>query len=144
MRWYRHPTDTDRRRRLLALSRFDATPCEMVIELNDDGTDYISRGSFASEEFAALWRLLEGLLRQADRELSRDEILAGWPAEDRPDAVALYRWLRRAVEHGLLRQDGPGKSKNPFRYWLPESEKRWHRDPIAPIRMPELFPLLRR
>jgi AAA domain-containing protein len=139
MRWYRHPTDTDRRRRLLALSRFDDTPREMVIELNADGTDYVSRGSFASEEFAAHWRLLEGLLRQADRKLSRDEILAGWLAEDRPDAVTLYRWLRRAVEHGLLRQDGLGKSKNPFRYWLPESEERWRRDPIALIRMPELF-----
>jgi hypothetical protein len=43
------------------------------------------------------------------------------------------------VERGLLRQDGLGKSKDPFRYWLPESEKRWRKDPVALIRMPELF-----
>ena len=127
------------RRRLLALSRFDETPREQVIELNADGTDYLSRGSRADAEFAAHWCLLEVLLLQADRKLSRDEILAGWPAEDRPDAVTLYRWLRRAVEEGFLRQDGLGKSKNPFRYWLPASEERWRQDPIALIRMPELI-----
>ena len=71
--------------------------------------------------------------------MSRDEILAGWLAEERPDAVTLYRWLRRAVESGRLRQDGLGKCKDPFRYWLPESEDRWRRDPVALIRMPELF-----
>lgn len=139
MRWYRHVADDDRRRRLLALSRFDETPHEMVIELNADGTDYLSRGSFANEEFAEHWALLEGLLRQADRKLSRDEILAGWPTEDRPDAITLYRRLRRAVEEGLLRQDGLGKSKNPFRYWLPESEERWRKNPVSLILMPELF-----
>ena len=139
MRWYRRPPAADRRRRLLALSRFDETPRELVIELNTDGTDYLSRGSFADEEFTTHWRLLEGLLGPAERKLSRDEILAGWPAEDRPDAITLYRWLRRAVEEGLLRQDGLGKSKNPFRYWLPASEERWRRDPVALILMPELI-----
>jgi hypothetical protein len=139
MRWYRRSTDSDRRRRLIALSRFDATPRELVIELNTDGTDYVARGSFADEEFAAHWRVLEELLREAPRKLSRDEILLGWPTEDRPDPATLYRWLRRAVEQGLLRQDGHGKCKLPFRYWLPESEARWRKDPLSLITMPELF-----
>lgn len=34
LRWYRRPAEADRRRRLLALSRFDDTPRELVIELN--------------------------------------------------------------------------------------------------------------
>ena len=139
MRWYRRPTDSDRRRRLLALSRFDDTPRELVIELNADGTDYIARGNFADEEFAAHWRVLEGLLREAPRKLARDEILLGWPAEDRPDPATLYRWLRRAVGQGLVRQDGHGKCKLPFRYWLPESEARWRKDPLSLITMPELY-----
>jgi hypothetical protein len=141
MRWYRRPTDADRRRRLLGLSRYDETPRELVIELNAEGTDYLARGSLADEEFATHWRLLEDLLRQADTKLSRDEILVSWPGEERPDAVSLYRWLRRAVEQGLLRQDGLGKCKNPFRYWLPESEARWRKDPLSIFRMPELFGL---
>jgi hypothetical protein len=80
MRWDRRPTDADRRRRLLGLSRYDETPRELVIELNAAGTDYLARASLADEEFASHWRLLEGLLRQADTKLSRDEILASWPA----------------------------------------------------------------
>jgi hypothetical protein len=139
MRGFRRPTDEDRRRRLLALSRFDETPRELVIELNAEGPDYVARGNFADEEFAAHWRLIEDLLRQAECKLSRDDILAAWPAEERPDAITLYRWLRRAVEQGLLRQDGLGKCKSPFRYWLPASEERWREDPLALIRMPELF-----
>jgi hypothetical protein len=71
MRWYRRPTDADRRRRLLGLSRFDETPRELVIELNAEGTDYLARGTLADEEFAAHWRLLEGLLRQGVPGLSR-------------------------------------------------------------------------
>jgi hypothetical protein len=141
MRWYRRPTDADRRRRLLGLSRYDETPRELVIELNAEGTDYLARGNIADEEFATHWRLLEGLLRQADTKLSRDEILASWPGEERPGAVSLYRWLQRAVEQGLLRQDGLGKRKNPFRYWLPDSEARWRKDPLSILRMPELFGL---
>ena len=41
MRCYRRPTDDDRRRRIFALSRFNETPRELVIELTADGTDYV-------------------------------------------------------------------------------------------------------
>lgn len=139
MRWYRRAAESDRRRRLLALSRFDDTPRQLVVELNAEGTDYLSHGNFTDVEFADHWRSLETLLRQASYKLNRAEILAGWPAEERPDAITVYRWLRRAVELGLVRQDGLGQRQHPFRYWLPESEERWRKDPIALIRMPELI-----
>ena len=51
----------------------------------------------------------------------------------------MYRWLRRAVEKGLLRQDGRGHHHQPFRYWLAENEQRWRLDPLALIHMPELI-----
>jgi hypothetical protein len=94
MRCYRRPTDNDRRR-LFALSRFDETPRELVIELTADGTDYAPRGRFAEEEFAAHWLVLESLFRQADRKLSRGDLLAGWPTEQRPDPSTLYRRMSR-------------------------------------------------
>lgn len=139
MRWHRRALDTDRRRRLLALSRFEATPKQRVIELNAEGTDYVCLGDLAEVEFADHWRLLQSLLSQAARKLNRSEILAGWPAEARPDATTVYRWLRRAVELGLVRQDGLGQHHHPFRYWLPESEDRWRNDPFSLILMPELI-----
>lgn len=139
MRWYSRAVESDRRRRLLALSRFDDTPRQLVVELNDEGTDYLAHGSFADEEFVSQWQLVENLLRFAPCKFTRAEILSHWPSPQRPDAATLYRWLRRAVEMGLLRQDGLGQQRHPFRYWLPESEERWRKDPLALIRMPELF-----
>jgi hypothetical protein len=93
----------------------------------------------SSETWLLHWRVLEALFRRADHKLSRADLFDGWPAEERPDSATLYRWLRRAVEQGLLRQDGLGKCKEPFRYWLPESEARWRENPLARILMPELF-----
>jgi hypothetical protein len=141
LRWYRGAAEEDRRRRLVALSRFDETPRQLVIELNAEGTDYLAHGTFADEEFASHWQVVLDLLRVAPRKLTRAEMLEEWPGEARPDAATLYRWLQRAVAAGQLLQDGRGTKCHPFRYWLAENEERWRKDPLAPIHMPELFGL---
>ena len=82
---------------------------------------------------------MEALLRPASRKLTRAEILALWPEDERPDPITLFRWLRRAVALGLLRQDGEGQHPRPLRYWLAANEERWRQDPMARIHMPELF-----
>jgi AAA domain len=137
MRWYRRAGEADRRRRLVALSRFDETPRQLVVELNAEGTDYLSHGDFAAAEFASHWGELQELLRPAERKLTRREIYRAWPAEGRPDPGGLYRWLRRAVAEGRLRQDGEGRGGRPFRYWLEENEGRWRQGPWALAFMPE-------
>jgi len=48
-------------------------------------------------------------------------------------------WLERAVEMGLVRKDGLGGKRKPYRYWLPEREEVWRQDPIAAALMPELL-----
>jgi hypothetical protein len=138
MRWYRRAGEADRRRRLVALSRFDETPRQLVVELNAEGTDYLAHGDFAAAEFASHWGVLEGLLRPAERKLTRREIYRAWPVEGRPDPGSLYRWLRRAVAEGRLRQDGEGRGGRPFRYWLEENEERWRQDVWSLAFMPEL------
>lgn len=135
----RRAGEADRRWRLVALSRFEETPRQLVVELNAEGTDYVGHGNFVDAEFAAQWGLLEGLLRPAERKLTRREIYRLWPAEGRPDPGSLYRWLRRAVAEGRLRQDGEGRGGQPFRYWLAENEGRWRQDPWALAFMPELL-----
>jgi hypothetical protein len=139
MRWYRRTAEADRRRRLIALSRYEETPRQVVIELNAAGTDYLAHGSFAEEEFASHWQVLLTLLRPASRKLTRLEIYRQWPGEERPDPASLYRWLRRAVAAGQLRQDGRGNRQEPFRYWLAENEERWRQDPMTVFYMPELL-----
>jgi AAA domain len=138
LRWYRRAGADDRRRRLVALSRFEETPRQLVIELNAAGTDYLSHGSLAEADFAGSWQVLHDLLRPADRKLTRAQPLGLWPDEEPPEATTLYRWLRRAVAAGL-RQDGRGKGREPVRYWLPEAEQRWRKDLLAWLEMPELL-----
>jgi hypothetical protein len=139
MRWCRRAGEADRRRRLIALSRYEQTPRQLVIELNTEGTDYTGHGNFAEEEFAGHWELIQRVLRPAPGKLTRGEIYRLWPAEGRPDPGSLYRWLRRAVALGLLRADGRGRKRHPFRYWLAENEGRWRQDPLAVLHRPELF-----
>jgi hypothetical protein len=139
MRFHPRAADDDRRRWLEALSRFPETPRQKLIELNTDGTDYVSRGTFREEEFAAHWEVLRGILAEAGWKYPRREVLRRWPKEQRPDRASLGRWLERAVEMGLLRKDGMGKRNHPYRYWLPEREGPWRQDPLSAALMPELF-----
>jgi hypothetical protein len=139
LRWFHRPGEADRRRRLIALSRFEDTPRQLVVELNAEGTDYVSHGSGAEVEFADQWRLIQDILQPAPYKLTRSAILDQWPTADRPDPATIYRWLSRAVQAGLLCQDGDGTRTSPFRYWLEENEERWRLDPIALRHNPELI-----
>jgi hypothetical protein len=138
MRLYPKADDDDRRRWIQARSRFAETPLQKVIELTADGTDYVSRGTFHEEEFAARWEVLRGMLAAAEAKYDRLEILERWPDEEQPDKVTLGRWLERAVGLGLLRKDGRGRKGHPYRYWLPQREAVWRQDPLSLVLMPEI------
>ena len=136
---YPKADDDDRRRRLLARSRFPETPRQRVIEWTADGTDYRAHDTVLEEEFARHWHALRAVLAEAPLKLPRSEIRRRWPDADRPDKVTLSRWLERAVDQGLVRKDGRGRRSHPFRYWLPEREEHWRQDPVASLLMPELL-----
>ena len=133
MHWYRPGAETDRRRRLIAFSRHDATLPQQVIEFSADGTDYAAHGDFEQDEFKQRWRELFDVLEPSRVKLTRAEILEQWPAATRPPASTLWRWLARAVTLGLLRQDGGTQPSEPHRYWLPDLEKKWQSDPLAKL-----------
>jgi hypothetical protein len=142
MEWYTRASDEDRRRRLQAYSRYEATPRQLVIELNADGTDYLSHGDFAEEEFGDHWEALKAVLAGARHKLTRRQVLEAWP-EGRvaPAEVSLWRWLERAAAQGLVCQDGSGKKNAPFRYWLPGQVEKWGKDPLHFLwEEPELEP----
>jgi hypothetical protein len=139
MRLYPKAEPDDRRRWLQAQSRFPETPRQKVIEWTADGTDYLSRGTFQEEEFAARWEVLRALLAGAACKYDRRAVWRRWPGDERPNKVSLARWLERAVGLGLLRKDGRGRKRQPYRYWLPQREDVWRQDPLACALMPELF-----
>jgi hypothetical protein len=130
MNYHGDPADPDRRRVLTAYSRFDDTPRCRVIELAETGTDYRSLGDLEDAAFVGGWGILQGILDEAARKLTRREIVAQWPAElQRPAPASVWRWLDRAVADGLVRYDGEGTRHSPFRYWNEELEVKWAADP---------------
>lgn len=118
--------ETDRRRRLAAFSRSDATPRLIVLELNPESTDYANLGVPEPDEFLTAWPILRTILEDAEHKLTRAHILEDWPDDfPKPCSSALYKWLTRAVADNLLKQDGTGRKCHPFRYWLPYVEAHW-------------------
>ena len=126
MGWLPEAGPTDRRRRLRAFARFPETPPEHLIELNAAGTDYLSLGDAETEAFGRGWPGLRAVLTEADRRLSRTEILAAWsPDVEEPTPVTLWRWLERGVAEGRVHRAGRGTRSDPFCYWLPERAVAW-------------------
>jgi hypothetical protein len=121
----------DRRRRLVAFSRFDETPRQLVIELNAEGTDYLAHGDAGDDEFLVNWGPLRAVLASASRKLTRREVAKLWPGGPPPAGITLWRWLEQAVARGLSCRNGTGKKRDPFRYWLPEREEQWRQEPAG-------------
>jgi hypothetical protein len=153
MRWYDNADKDDRRRRLLAWSRHEETPRELIMELNAAGTDYSSVTEPEDDEMqgtrSSLWHVLE----RARTKLTQKQIREQWPCGDPKPAVAyLSRLLGRAVERGEVKRQGEGTKTNAYRYWLPSLEEKWQKDPMAKLeqtmlesrlelmqRLPDLF-----
>jgi hypothetical protein len=123
---HRNPraTDDDRRRRLHAFSPYPETPRQRVLELTPDGTDYTCLGVFYKEELARHWQALRTILNSAPHKLTRAEILDRWSADAVPDPTTINRRLERAALDGLIRKEGLGTKRSPFRYWLPDHASR--------------------
>src|SRR5262245_37529969 len=124
----------DRRRRLAAFSRHDATPRELLLELTADGTDYrvLEEDDPAAAAFAESWQPVVQVLENAACKLTRQQILIQWPADyPQPGDVTLWRLLKQAAAAGRVRCEGTGRQNEPFRYWLPEREQVW-RDLYGP------------
>ena len=130
----RHPggDPLTRRRRFHALSRFEETPRDLLLELNADATDYLQIADEADDGFDASWQVVRMVLEDAPRKLTRLEMLAEWPDDfDKPSPVTLSRCLKRAVEDKLVRWEGSGRKCDPLRYWLAETEAKWRREAPA-------------
>ncbi len=130
LRWVATADVDDRRRRLLAWSRYEGTPREQTIELSADGRDYRICAEVADEEFEQGWPLIEALMREKmGLKLTRRDLYEAWPQRRKPDRVTLWRWLDRAVSLRRLCQEGEGIRWDPFRYWLPGDDAEWRSNP---------------
>jgi hypothetical protein len=122
----------DRRRRLKGYSRDAATPPVWLIELTVDGVDYRSLGATVEPNFENGWPVLKEILKNATRRMSRPDILRHWPENHpRPKMTTLWNWLERLVRERKVLQEGVGRKKDPFVYWLPGMEAKWQQDFLA-------------
>ena len=122
-----HPHD--RRRHLRSFSRHSATPPRLIIEWTADGTNYRSMGTSTELDYEHGWPHLRSLLEQADRPLTRRDILRSWPdTAVAPSKLTLWKWLGRAVEEDRLVQNGLGTRKDPYYYHLPGMVEKWQQD----------------
>ncbi|MFL5330098.1 MAG: AAA family ATPase [Gemmataceae bacterium] len=127
-----HFPQQSRRRSLRARGRHADIPGERLIELALDGRDY-QVCDLAAEECAERWEVIRWVLADANKKMTRDEILKNWPETRlKPHRVTLWEWLEAAHQNGSLARSGRGQRNDPFRYWLPERE---------PYFLPELPPL---
>jgi hypothetical protein len=124
MGYYAQPDDFDRRRRLVAFSRYDETPRHLLIELLADSADYQVLHSGVEAAFGDSWQAVLDVLTAACTRLTRQEILEHWSDDyPRPETTTLWHWLSRAVVQGIVRQDGSGRPGDPFRYRLPARQE---------------------
>jgi hypothetical protein len=120
----RRARSRDRRRRLCGYSRYLETPRHQILELTDDGTDYLLRTTEAGVPMVKPWPTVMDIIAIAFEKYTRDKILCYWPAEiDKPHRTTLARWLKRATEQRLLCRSGTGHNGDPFLYWLPDREE---------------------
>lgn len=119
----------DRRRKLLAWSRFDETPRERVIELSTDGTDYCESQIDTDTHREDYVATVEHLLTCPPRKLTRMQLLKHWPKKSpAPHPVPLWRALDGAVKNGVIEQEGSGRKRDPFRYFVPGLDATWQPD----------------
>jgi hypothetical protein len=113
---------------LHALSRFDETPGELVVELVDDG--YVALGDEAAVALSdARSRLLRDLPHSPEAALSMTQL------EERfkdLSATTIERARDVLMAHGDVLRVGKGRKGDPYRYWapVPEEDDELHSAPL--------------
>ena len=108
------PSSDDRRRRIVAYSRFEETPRRLLLELNREGTDYtaLPPQAASSHDLTVL-----DLIHRSDRPVTAAGLRQSWPDETtRPDVTTRRRWLAHLVEQDLIVRIGSGRKSDPWRY----------------------------
>jgi hypothetical protein len=129
----------ERRRKLFAVSRYPETPKELVYEWDAAGR-FVCLGDPLTARFQENWVVLKAILANRRQAATHQELLIDWPADrPRPGAVTLYEWLNRAFEKNLVRRFGNGRTKDPYRYRLPNEDDEYYDNGVLPPLRPEDF-----
>jgi len=133
----RMPID-NRRRKLIGLSRYEATPTRLYYEWEPETSTFRVLQDPHQRRFQDNWPRVRKLLERYKVEVSHKELLQAWPEDsDKPTVNTLYDWLNQAWEEKLLRRIGTGKPSDPFRYRLPNKKDEYiDRGEMPPLELP--------
>jgi hypothetical protein len=112
-----------RRRTFHGVGRYPGTIQSITAELNPEGTDYAllpdESGVSGTAGQPAAFEIVRAILRQSDKPLTRQEILARWPeSQTPPHPDSLWRTLNRGCKTGVLVRSGEGNKADAYRYGL--------------------------
>ncbi len=115
---------TSRQRVLTAYSRYDETPSELVIELAEDGSRYLSLGSKPEADRKSRWATIGEILPGDPPGKTPEELLEVWPNERKPGKRTLEQDLSQGAELGRWSMAGAGRKGDPFRFWTAQNSIR--------------------
>jgi hypothetical protein len=108
----------DRRRVLTGYSRLEGTPDELVIELEEDGSDYTSQGDREHAVHLELCESIKERLPAKPPGVTLEELREQWPDEPKPSQRTLGNELPKGIKAGLWARSGEGVKGDPYRYFL--------------------------
>ena len=125
------PSPSERKRILYGLSRFEETPASWVVELAENGLDYISHGAGDEINFQDGWSVLQMILRTRNSKLTITDIVNEWPIESgRPCAKSISNWLGKAVQEKIVLVEGIGVRSSPYKYFLASRAEEMNLEPL--------------
>jgi len=117
------PQDKSSRKRVLTgYGRWDETPAELVIELDQDAKEYRDCGDRQQDRLHTVKGIIRGVLPRERPGMAYADLRCEdhWP--DRvPTKATILDALDSGFGEGLWIRDGNGKKGSPFTYWVQEA-----------------------
>jgi hypothetical protein len=115
LRRFASDSPANRARVLTGVSRYESTPAELVIELAENGSGFVAKGSKTSVKQERLRKAILGILPAKPPGLAWNEILDRFPAEERSRKQDMLDTLRMHAGLSWTRA-GEGTKRSPYLY----------------------------
>ena len=117
LRRFKPDEQSDRRRVLNGLGRFDEVPDELVISLNEDGSGYSAEGSRKDVVGRESADVLREYLPDGPPGVTADEVHKAMPDDNRPRRGDVMKALQSGSAVGSWQGAGTGKKGDPRKFW---------------------------
>ena len=129
------PSDANRRL-IRAQSRRAETPDRLAYEWDRATGAFVTTVDPRHRQFEENWQTVVRVLKGRAAGITIKEVAACWPDDaGKPSRSSLYAWLDLAFERKLIRRDGSGTKKYPWRYRTEnEDDEYYDRGELPPIK----------